>query len=552
MLAAIEPTPLHEAARSRYLNYALSVITSRALPDVRDGLKPVQRRILYTMWRLRLSSDAKPRKCASVCGDVMGQYHPHGDQAIYDALVRMAQPWVLREPLIEGVGNFGSMDADPAAAYRYTECRLRPIATELLDELDQDAVHERATYDNERTEPVVLPSRAPTLLINGAQGIAVGMATSIPPHNLGEVCRALLKLMDKPDARTSSLIANDAIQGPDFPTGGEVLTSRTELRAIYETGHGSIKVRGTWKNGEVARSSQTVTIDSIPYGVNKAQLVEQIADVVLQRKLAGLVDVRDLSAEDVRIDLELKKDADPAKVMAYLYRQTSLQNSFAVNLTCLVPTGNPEVGRPERLGLAEVLRYFLIFRHEVATRRLEHEERALRKRIHMLEGFRVVFDALDEVIAIIRASDGKADAARRLMERFPAPPPSEAPEEDAPKSAAGKRPIKKGRGKAKPVIQVTQGLDAEQTDAILELKLYRLARLEIRVILDELKKRHARLKEVLGLLADDQDDYAAGRWALVRGEIDSLLQTYGDKNAKRPEGKRRTRFAAVTAEDEPV
>src|SRR4051812_15858692 len=309
---------LHEAAQSRYLNYALSVITSRALPDVRDGLKPVQRRILYTMWQQNLTADVKHRKCAKVVGDVMGSFHPHGDAAIYETLVRMAQPFSLRYPLVDGSGNFGSLDGDNAAAMRYTECRLTRISDELLAEIEQDTVTYRPNYDGTKTEPVVLPARLPNLLINGATGIAVGMATNIPPHNLGEVCTALIRLLENDELGNAQLCKY--IKGPDFPTGGQVLNSPEEIKQIYRTGSGSIRLRGTWDLGEETRSTKTVHIDSIPYMVNKSQLVEQIAQVVLGRKLPQLLDVRDVSTEDVRIALELKKDADEKMVMAYLYR----------------------------------------------------------------------------------------------------------------------------------------------------------------------------------------------------------------------------------------
>jgi len=490
---------LQDAARSRYLNYALSVITSRALPDVRDGMKPVQRRILYTMGQQGLRADAKPRKCATVCGTVMGSYHPHGDQAIYDALVRMAQPWLMRLPLIEGIGNFGSVDGDAPAAYRYTECRMAPPAGELLEEISQDTVHFRPNYDGTKSEPVVLPAKLPNLLINGATGIAVGMATHIPPHNPGEVIRALLKLLKEPELKTYQLLTNDTIQGPDFPSGGQILSTKEEIREVYKTGQGPIKLRGTWSDGHATRSSKTIVIDSIPYTVNKSALVEQIAQIVIGRKLPPLLDVRDLSADDTRIELELKKDADDGKVMAYLCKHTQLQLNFNVNLTCLIPTENPEVGRPERCDLREMLNYFLQFRLEVVTRRLEHELRALEKRLHILEGLRLVFDALDEIIVIIRKSEGKADAAEKIMKRFP---------ED-------------GKG---------GGLDAEQTDAILELKLYRLARLEINLILDELKDKEKRAKEIRKLLNESD---AAGRWGIVQSELEALLKQYGKDDKRR-------------------
>src|SRR5918999_1370941 len=430
----LDAVALHEAAQTRYLNYALSVITSRALPDVRDGLKPVQRRILYTMWQQNLTADAKHRKCAKVVGDVMGSYHPHVDAAIYETLVRMAQPFSLRYPLVDGSGNFGSLDGDSAAAMRYTECRLARVADEMLSEIDQRTVHFRPNYDGTKTEPVVLPARIPSLLINGATGIAVGMATNIPPHNLAEICTALIKLLDNDELSSVQLCRY--VKGPDFPTGAQILNSAEELKDIYKTGSGTIRLRATWEEGQATKGGQRVYITSIPYATNKATLVERIADVVLSRKLPPLVDVRDVSTDDVRIELELKRDADPQLVMAYLFKHTPLQTNIFVNLTCLIPTENAEVGRPERLDLKAILWHFLHFRLEVVTNRLEHELEALRKRIHILEGFEKVFDALDEIIRIIRKSDGKADSADKVMKRFE--------------------------------------LDAEQTDAILELKLYRL------------------------------------------------------------------------------
>ncbi|MEM8735452.1 MAG: DNA gyrase subunit A, partial [Planctomycetota bacterium] len=416
----IEPVALRLATQERYLNYSLSVITSRALPDVRDGLKPVQRRILYTMNLQGLSATSKHRKCAAVVGDVMGKYHPHGDSAIYEALVRMAQPFSLRSPLIDGSGNFGSIDGDNAAAMRYTECRMAPLAAEVLRDLGSTIVPHKPNYDGSLKEPVVLPSRVPNLLVNGAMGIAVGMATNIPSHNLGEVCKALLKLLENPEIKDYQLVANDAVQGPDFPTGGQLINTKDELREIYRTGQGTLRIRGTSKTVAGARGSKVLQITSIPYGVNKANLVERIAEIVLSSKMPLIEDIKDLSTEDLRIDLQLKKDADEAKVLAYLYKNTPLQTNFNVNLTCLVPTENPEVGRPERLGLKEILWHFLHFRLDVVTARLEHELEGLLRRIHILEGFVLIFDALDEIIRIIRRSDGKADAAKKIMKRFPA------------------------------------------------------------------------------------------------------------------------------------
>jgi DNA gyrase subunit A len=495
-----ERIALHEAAQTRYLNYALSVITSRALPDVRDGLKPVQRRILYTMWQQNLTADAKPRKCAKVVGDVMGNYHPHGDAALYETLVRMAQPFSLRYPLVEGSGNFGSLDGDGAAAMRYTECRLARISDEMLGEIDRSTVAFKPNYDGTRTEPVVLPARLPNLLANGAVGIAVGMATSIPPHHLGEICTALLKLVDNPDLTSVQLCRY--IKGPDFPTGGQILNTPDEIKELYKTGAGVIRLRGQWEAGDTSRGSRTLFITAIPYTVDKSDLVARIADLVVNRKLPPLLDVRDVSTDDVRIELELKRDADEKMVMAYLCRHTPLQVNANVNFTCLVPTENEEVGRPERLDLKQLLWYFLHFRLDVVTRRLEHELAALARRVHILEGFEKVFDALDEIIRIIRKSDGKADAAEKIMKRFE--------------------------------------LDAEQTDAILELKIYRLARLEILIIREELEEKRKRRREIQGLLKSEDR-----RWQIVRDEIEEIRKAYSD-------GKADARRTLVAAEAEAV
>src|SRR5687767_5774167 len=416
----------------------------------------------------------------------MGNYHPHGDAALYETLVRMAQPFSLRYPLIDGSGNFGSLDGDSAAAMRYTECRLARLSDEMLEEIDQRTVHFRPNYDGTKTEPVVLPARIPNLLINGTTGIAVGMATNVPPHNLAEICAALLKLLDNPDLSSVQLCRY--VKGPDFPTGGQILNSADELKEIYRSGSGTIRLRATWEEGPSTRASQTVYVTSIPYATNKAGLVERIAEVVLSRKLPPLVDVKDVSTDDVRIELELKRDADPRMVMAYLFKNTPLQTNVIVNLTCLIPTENAEVGRPERLDLKAILWHFLHFRLEVVTNRLEHELDALKKRIHVLEGFEKVFDALDEIIKIIRKSDGKADAATKIMKRF--------------------------------------DLDDEQADAILELKLYRLARLEILVIQNELADKRKRARHIAGLLKDEE-----GRWGLVRADIEDIQAKYakGDK-----------------------
>lgn len=482
--ASGDPAALHEIAQERYLNYALSVITSRALPDVRDGLKPVQRRILYTMWQQRLTAEAKHRKCAKVVGDVMGNYHPHGDSAIYDALVRIAQSFSMRVPLVDGSGNFGSLDGDSAAAMRYTECRLTPAAGPLLEELNQETVAYRPNYDGTKTEPIVLPAKLPNLLINGASGIAVGMATNIPPHNPEEVCQASIRLLDAlvDDKDLSNRELCRTIKGPDFPTGGQLVSTAEEIKQVYETGQGTLKLRATWEMGEEVKNAQILVITSVPYTVNKSTLVERIADVVTSRKMPLITDVRDVSADDVRIELELKKEADPQKVLAYLFKNTPLQINFSCNLTCLVPTENEEVGRPERLDLHSILWHFIHFRHGVVTRRLEHELRALQRRIHILEGFETIFDALDAILRVIRQSEGKADAAQKIMAKYK--------------------------------------LDEEQTDAILELKLYRLAKLEILVIQKELKEKRTRERQIQKLLNEKS---GLGRWQIVREELEEVL-----------------------------
>jgi DNA gyrase subunit A len=476
---------LVEEAQRRYLNYAVSVITSRALPDVRDGLKPVQRRILFAMHNdLHLYPDAKFRKSANIVGTVIGKYHPHGDTACYDAMVRMAQDFSLRYRLVEGHGNFGSLDGDAPAAYRYTEARMAPLAMELLGEIKEGTVDFRPNYDGTVEEPIVLPARVPQLLANGCAGIAVGMATNIPPHNLSEVCQAAIALIDDPKLECKDLLKY--IKGPDFPTGGLCTNSKKELREIYETGQGPIHLRGEWKTEETKRGAPLIVLNSIPYNVSKADLVERIAEVIVGRKLPMLVDVRDESTAEVRVVLELKPGADPALVMAYLYKHTPLALSFHVNMTCLVPTQNREVAGPMRLNLRSILSEFLDFREEVVTRRFEFELDALKKRIHILQGFAILFDVLDEAIRIIRKSEGKADAASKLSKRF--------------------------------------GLDEEQTDAILELKLYKLARLEIQLILDELAVKRTRAKEIEAILKDKRK-----LWKVIRGELQDIATRFTDR-----------------------
>jgi len=488
----IETVALHEATRERYLNYALSVITARALPDVRDGLKPVQRRILYAMLHnLHLRPEERYRKSAAVVGEVMAKYHPHGDSSIYEAMVRMAQPFSLRHPLVDGQGNFGSLDGDGAAAMRYTECKLRAVALEMLDELGKQTVDFRPNYDGQHEEPVVLPAEFPQLLVNGSEGIAVGMATRIPPHNLREVIDAAILLIDAPESDLAQLCRK--LKAPDFPTGGVILNSPLELREIYAVGQGSVRLRGRWTHEKLGRKDQVI-VTEIPFGVNKAQLVEKFGLLVSERKLPQIVDVRDESSEDIRIVCELRArrpgtitaEQDGEAAMAFLCKHTPLQNTFPVNMTALVPSDNPLVGSPERLDLKRMLRLWLDFRFATVRRRFEYDLRKLLERIHILEGLVTIFDALDEAIRLIRASEGKADARERLIGRF--------------------------------------DLSDTQADAVLELQLYRLAKLSILEIRKELDEKRAEAERIQTLLSSPRE-----LWGVVREELGEIRKTYGEK-----------------------
>jgi DNA gyrase subunit A len=497
----IPDTSLAREAERRYLTYALSVITSRALPDVRDGLKPVQRRILYAMVNdLGLRPEGRFRKSAAVVGDVMGKYHPHGDQAIYDAMVRMAQDFVMRGPLVEGQGNFGSPDGDGAAAMRYTEARLRPLAMELLAELGKKTVAFRPTYDSSKQEPIVLPARYPNLLVNGSYGIAVGMATSIPPHNLGEVIDACIALIDATGTISSGKLLK-YIKGPDFPTGGELMCSKQELADIYEAGHGSLKLRGEWEHQPSRRRGESdhIVITSIPYAVERRAIVEKIAEAIINKKVPALLDVRDESTDVTRVVLELKRHTNPQMVMAYLFRHTPLQTNVNFNVTALVPVEGSDVAAPARLSLVSVLQEFLDFRFKTVTKRIEYDLDQLLARIHILEGFEIIFDALDQAIRIIRRSDGKADAAQKLIGRF--------------------------------------GLSGPQADAVLELKLYRLSKLEILAIQKELAEKRAQAKKLRALLRSE-----SARWKLVRDELAEVKNRFNDA--------RRTKVIGVVVEQE--
>jgi DNA gyrase subunit A len=491
MAESIQPVSIVEETRHRYLHYALSVISSRALPDVRDGLKPVQRRILYTMYNdLHLHVGAKPRKCAKICGDVTGNYHPHDDITVYDALVRMSQSWVLREPLVIGQGNFGSVDGDVPAARRYTEARLSGLSDNLMSELRQRTVEMRPNYDNTREEPTVLPAQFPNILVNGSAGIAVGMATNVPPHNLGEVVRACIHLVDNADATTAQLM--ERIKGPDFPLGGKIVTDRPTLRSIYETGHGTIRVQGEWSYEDHPKKPQII-IKSIPYGVNKGLLENDIGAIVEARKVPQLTGLTNESNEKngLRIALDVRSGTDPEMVMAYLYRHTQLQENYAYNMTCLVPEGDGKT-RPERLGLKAILRYFLDFRFATVKRRFEFDLEQLRRRIHILEGFAIIFDALDKAIRLIRESEGKADAAEKLIKAFK--------------------------------------LDEEQATAILDSQLYKIAQMEILRIREELREKKVEATRIEGILKS-----RVRLWGVVKNELAAVAEKFADR--------RRTRMA---------
>ena len=479
---------ISQESRRRYLNYALSVITARALPDVRDGLKPVQRRLLYAMFdSLGLTFDGRYAKCMKICGETTGNFHPHGDVACYEALVRMAQDFSLRYPLVDGWGNFGSVMGLPAAAARYPEARLTALAGELMSELKFETINYRPTYDAQREEPVVLPARYPNLLVNGAQGIAVGMATSIPPHNLGEVIDACIHLIGERTASVAQLMK--FIKGPDFPLGGRIMTSRRDLRTIYEEGRGSIKVRAEWQLDREKRQEvpDRIVITSVPYGVETGPLMAAVGDIVASRKLPQLIDCSDQTDRDngLRLVLKLKPGADPGAVMAYLYRHTALEQNFGYNATCLVPDEHGAL-MPQRMALADMLLAFLDFRFDVVKRRFEFQLKQLRKRIHILNGFKIIFDGLDKALKIIRNSSGKADAAAKLMAAFP--------------------------------------LDADQTNAILEMMLYKISQLEINDILRELREKKGQAAEIESILASNKR-----LWKVVETELRELSGKYADK-----------------------
>jgi topoisomerase-4 subunit A len=490
----IDEVPLRDALEERYLAYALSTIMHRALPDARDGLKPVHRRILYGMRLLNLNPGTAFKKSAKIVGDVMGSFHPHGDQAIYDAMVRLAQDFSSRYPLVDGQGNFGNIDGDNPAAYRYTEARMTDVARLLLDGIDEDGVEFKANYDGQSKEPVVLPGGFPNLLANGAQGIAVGMATSIPPHNAAELCDAALHLIEKPDAKSKSLLK--WVKGPDFPTGGIIVDSKETIAEAYVTGRGSFRTRAKWVQEEGSRGTWVVVITEIPWLVQKSRLVEKIAELLNEKKLPLVGDVRDESAEDVRLVIEPKSRAvDPELMMESLFRLTELESRISLNLNVLMKGRVPKV-----VGLAECLREWLDHLRDVLIRRSNYRKEQIEHRLEVLGGYLIAFLNIDKVIKIIRTED-----------------------------------------EPKPVLMKTFKLTDIQADAILNMRLRNLRRLEEMEIRTEDKNLRGELKGIKSLLGSE-----AEQWVKVGEQVKKVRDMFGPKT---PLGKRRTTFADAPEHD---
>jgi len=479
----VERRTVENVMEDSYLRYSMSVIVSRALPDVRDGMKPVHRRILYSMNSEGLRSSARHRKSANVVGSVMGKYHPHGDSSIYDAMVRMAQPWSMRYMLVNGQGNFGSMDGDPPAAMRYTEAKMAHLADELLVDIDKETVDFRDNYDGTTQEPSVLPAKLPNLLLNGQLGIAVGMATNIPPHNLGELIDATVHQIDNPEATLDDLL--QFIQGPDFPTGG-VVYGRDSLRAAYATGRGGVVVRGIAEIVEGTKGKHQIIITEIPYGLNKASLIEKIADLYKEKKITGISDLRDESARgNVRIVIDLKKDAYPKKLLNQLYKLTPLQMTFHYNMLALIDGIQPRI-----LGLQDIIGEHIKHRQIVVRRRTEFELRKAKERAHILEGLKIALDHIDEVINTIRSSETTEEAQVNLIAKF--------------------------------------GLSEIQAKAILAMQLRTLAGLERKKIEDELAELLKTIAELEAILADE-----ARILAIIKEEFASLKKQYADERRTR-------------------
>jgi DNA gyrase subunit A len=514
------PIDIEAEMRKSYLDYAMSVIIARALPDVRDGLKPVQRRILVAMNDLGLASNRGYRKCAKICGDTSGNYHPHGEAVIYPALVRLAQDFNMRYPLIDGQGNFGSVDGDPPAAMRYTEARLAKISEDILADLEKETVDFIPNFDQTREEPVVLPSRIPNLLVNGASGIAVGMATNIPPHNLREIVEAAMLLIEKPDATLKEVMK--LVPGPDFPTGAYI-AGREGIEAAYKTGRGSFVMRAKAAIEEVGKDRENIVITEIPYQVNKARLIERIADLVQNKKIEGIADVRDESSrEGMRIVIEIKRGEESQLILNNLFKQTQMQESFGMILLSIV------AGQPRELGLIPMIKLFIDHRVEVVRRRSAYELRKAREREHILVGYQIALDHLDDVIRVIRGSAGRAQAKENLLAYFT--------EQDVTITENGKqkkvagvkldgRKYKVGplEGEAAATRGGVIGLTPVQVDAILELQLHRLTQLSVDEILKELKSIRELIAELEEILSSEKK-----LKQVIAGELKEVQKAYGD------------------------
>jgi len=500
----IQPVNIEDEMRKSYLDYSMSVIIGRALPDVRDGLKPVHRRILYTMQQMGLQPNRATRKCARIVGDVMGKYHPHGNLAVYDALVRLAQTWSMRYPLIFGQGNFGSVDGDPPAADRYTEAKLAQVATALLEDLDKETVDFRPNYDGSEVEPDVLPTRIPNLLINGSDGIAVGMATKIPPHNLTEIVNATITLINDPNAQLAEILK--FVQGPDFPTAG-IIHGRAGVFEAYRTGRGRFMMRAKAAIENITKDRQAIIVTEIPYQVNKARLVERIAQLVNDKDIEDISDVRDESDRDgMRIVVELKRGAEPQIVLNQLFKHTSMQEGFSMILLAVVN------GQPREMGLIQAIKHFINHRVEVVRRRTAFLLQKAKDREHILEGYLNALDHLDNVITIIRASSNRADARENLVAYF-----------------GGKKIDINTSGRA-PRLDPEKPFTTRQAEAILELQLHRLTKLSIDEISSELKEVRSRIEDYESILASEKKL----RGVIIK-ELEEVKELYGDERRTRIE-----------------
>ena len=508
--ANVQPINIEEEMRRSYLDYSMSVIIGRALPDVRDGLKPVHRRILYAMHDMGLLHNRKHVKCAKVVGEVLGKYHPHGDTAVYDAMVRMAQPFSLRYPLVDGQGNFGSVDGDPPAAYRYTESRMTEIAEELLADIDKDTVDFVANFDDTTVEPMVLPTRIPNLIINGSDGIAVGMATKIPPHNLTEIVDACITLVNNPHATLADMLKY--VQGPDFPTGG-FIHGRSGITEAYRTGRGRFMMRAKAAIEHMTKDKDAIVVTEIPYQVNKSKLIERIAELVNNKVIDDISDVRDESDRDgMRIVIELKRGTEAQIVLNQLFKHTSMQESFSMIFLAVIN------GQPKEMGLVQAIGYFVNHRIDVVRRRTAYLLMKAREREHILEGYQVALDRVDDVIRIIRGSENRADARTNLVDYFSGKTVTVS--EGGANAAARKQASLKGVVPS----QLTRPFDTVQADAILELQLHRLTRLSIDEILKELAEVRGKIAEYESILASEKKL----RGIIVK-ELEEIKKKYGDE-----------------------